>query len=382
MIYFTEPQKRFQKIIRNFARNELSEGAQERAKMECTTQEILKKLAQAGMFGMTTPAKYGGNPQDCVSIGIAFQEVCGVDFSVFSVMLSQVVLPLLMQWASKQVREEWLPLMVKAEKLGCFAQTEPDCGSDASAIKTRAVRSGSYYILNGEKTSISAGMDSDVALVMAKTDPARGVKGITCFLVPLRIPGIDRGRFSDMGGIPSGRAWITFDNVRVPVSFRIGGEGEGFTKVLNGLDFARVLCVLTAVGMAEQTLREAIEYVKNRTVFNIPICKFEGISFKLAEVATLIEATKLLSYQALKLRDENLPHMKEVAMAKWYGTTSISSCLHELLLLFGCRGYSTQLPVEQRLRDALGLRIGDGTAEIMKLIIARELLGKEFGPIV
>ena len=382
MIYFTEAQRSFQTCVRDFVRSELSEGAPERAKMEFTSQEVLKKLAGAGIFGMTTPAEYGGNPRDCVSIGIAFEEVCAVDFSAFSLMLSHVVIPLMLQWAGKELRDEWLPLMGRAERLACFAQTEPDCGSDASAINMRAVRDGDYYVINGEKTSISGGMKSDVVLLTAKTDLAAGAKGVTCFLVPFSTPGIDRGRFNDMGGIPSGRAWITFDEVRIPATFRVAGEGEGFTKVMHGFDFARVLCALAAVGMAEETLGDAIKHVKNRMAFGGPISRFEGVSFKLAEAATLIEASKLLCYQALKLRDDNLPHTKEAAMAKWYGATSVANSLHELLLLFGWRGYSEKLPVERRLRDAIGLRIGDGTSEIMKLIIAREILGHRFGPVV
>jgi cyclohexanecarboxyl-CoA dehydrogenase len=382
MIYFTEDQKQFQKYVRDFARSELSEGARERAKLESTKPEVLKKLAHAGIFNMTTPVEYGGKLRDCVSIGIAFEEVCAVDFSAFSLMLSHVLIPLMMEWASKDLRDEWLPPMGRAEKLGCFGQTEPDCGSDAGAIKTRAVRDGDCYVINGEKSSISGGMKSDVVLVTAKTNPAAGAKGVTCFFVPFNTPGVDRGRFNDMGAIPSGRAWITFNDVRIPASYRIAGEGEGFTKVMHSFDFARVLCVLAAVGMAEETLADAITHVKNRTAFGLPISRFEGVSFKLSEAATLIEATKLLCYQALKLRDERLPHTKEVAMAKWYGASSMAACIHELLLLFGWRGYSEQLPLEQRLRDAIGLRIGDGTAEIMKLIIARELLGNRFGPIV
>lgn len=382
LVYFTEVQKKFQQSVRDFACSELSEGAKERAKLDSTTGEVLTKLADAGIFSMTTPVEYGGNPRDCVSIGIAFEEVCAVDFSAFSLMLSHVLIPLMMRWAQEHLRDEWLPLMGRARKLGCFGQTEPDCGSDAGAIKMRAVKDGDYYVINGEKSSISGGMKSDVVLVTARTDPTAGVKGITCFFVPFGIPGIDRGRFNDMGGIPSGRAWIRFDEVRIPESYRIGGEGEGFTKVLHSFDFARVLCTLAAVGMAKQTLMDAIQYVKGHNAFGLPLSRFEGVSFRLAEVATLIEATRLLCYQALRLRDENLPHTKEVAMAKWYGTTNMAACIHELLLLFGWKGYSEELPVEQRLRDAIGLRIGDGTAEIMKLIIARKLLGNKFGPVV
>jgi cyclohexanecarboxyl-CoA dehydrogenase len=382
MIYFTEGQKKFQASVRDFARNELLQGAQERAKLDHTTKEVLQKLASAGLFSLTTPVRYGGNPQDCVSIGTAFEEVCAVDFSAFPFMLSHALIPLMMEWADKHLRDEWLPLLGRAEKLACFGNTEPDCGSDASAIKMRADRDGDFYVANGEKTSISGGMQADVILMTAKTDLESGAKGVTCFFVPFSLPGISRARFHDMGGIPSGRASITFSDVHIPVSFRIADEGEGFTKVMHSFDFARILVILAGVGMAKQTLSEAAEHIKNRSAFGVSISKFEGVSFKLAEAATLIEATKLLCYQALKLRDENLPHTKEVAMAKWYGGTCISRSIYELLLLFGWRGYSERLPIEQRLRDTIGLNIGDGTREIMKLIIAREILGSRFRPIV
>jgi cyclohexanecarboxyl-CoA dehydrogenase len=170
--------------------------------------------------------------------------------------------------------------------------------------------------------------------------------------------------------------------VRVPLDWRIGKEGEGFSKILSGLDFARVLVVLAGVGMAETALAEACDDVRGRASFGMPLSRFEGVSFKLAEVATLIEASRLLCYQALKLRDDGLPHTREGAMAKWYGARSVARCIHEILLLLGWRGYSEALSVEQRLRDAIGLQIGDGTEEIMKLIIARELLGRGFGPVV
>lgn len=381
MIFLTNAQREFQDSIRDFARNGLSDGAQERAKLEYATEEVLKKLASKGLFGLTTPFKYGGNPRDCVSIGIVFEEVCAVDFSAFSLMLSHVVIPLMMEWANEDIREEWLPWMAKAEKLGCFGQTEPDCGSDAAAIRTEAIRDGDSYVINGEKTSISGGMQADVILVTAKTDPALKAKGVTCFLVPFSTPGISRSRFNDMGANPSGRASIMFDEVRIPASFRIAGEGEGFTKVMNGFDFARVLVILAGVGMAEKTIQDAAEHIKGRKAFGGPISRFEGVSFKLAEAATLIEATRLLCYQALKLRDDGLPHTKEVAMAKWYGGESVTRVIHKLLLLFGWRGYSEALPIEQRLRDTMSVRIGDGTAEIMKLIIAREILGRGFGPV-
>jgi cyclohexanecarboxyl-CoA dehydrogenase len=278
------------------------------------------------------------------------------------------------------VREEWLPLFGKGEKFSCFGNTEPDCGSDATAIRTSAVRDGESYIINGEKTSVSGGMQADVLVLTAKTNPEAGAQGVTLFFVPFDLPGISRSRFVDMGSLPSTRASIFLSDVHVPVKFRIGEEGEGFTKVMRVFDISRVLVGLAAIGMAEASLSEAMEYVKERAVFGSPLSKFEGISFKLAEDASLLEASRLLCYNALKLRDEGLPHRKEAAMAKWFAPKCAVQTIHDMLLIFGWRGYSEARPLEQRLRDAIGTQMGDGTAEIMKLIIAREILGGKFGP--
>lgn len=380
MVFFTEAQERFRLTVRDFARAELFSGAKERAKLDHVAPEVIKKIADAGFFRLATPANYGGKPMDCVSIGIMFEEICKVDWSPMALLLSHVVVPMMMEWASEELWREWLPLIGSGEKLVCFGNTEPDCGSDASAIKTRAVREGDRYILAGEKTSISGGMQADAIALTAKTNPEAGARGITCFFVPLDLPGISRSRFVDMGSIPSGRASIALSGVQVPIKFRIGEEGEGFTKIMSGFDFARVLVILAGIGMAEASLADAAEYVKHRTAFGHPISKFEGISFKIAEDATLLEASKLLSYRALKLRDEGLRHSKESAMAKWFGAEAAVRTIHDVLLIFGYRGYSESEPVEQRLRDAIGLKIGDGTGEIMKLIIAREILGGKFGP--
>jgi len=382
MIYFTEAQKNFRRMVENFAHKKLATKAQERAKMDHITPEVIKKIADAGFLRLTTPTKYGGNPKDSVSIGIVFEEICKVDSSPMILMVSHVVIPLMMEKASEDLKEEWLPLLGSGEKLACFGNTEPDCGSDAAAITTRAVQDGNSYIINGEKTSISVGMQTDAIALTAKTDSEAGAKGITCFFMPLDLPGISRSRFVDMGVHPSGRASVFLSNVHVAARFRIGEEGEGFTKVMSGFDFTRVLAALAGIGMAEASLMEAVEYVKQQTAFDSHTSRFEGVSFKIAEDATLIEASRLLCYHALKLRDEGLPNGKEAAMAKWFAPECAVRTIHDMLLIFGFRGYSEENPIEQRLRDAIGLKIGDGTAEIMKLIIAREILGSNFMPTI
>ena len=190
MIFFNETQKQFQKNVREFASQRLATGAKERAKIDYAKREIIEAIAHKGFLGMTTPSDYGGKQIDYVSIGIVFEEVCGIDFSPFSIMLSHVLTPICLKWAGEEIREEWLSKLCKGEKLACFGNTEPDAGSDASAIKTTAIRKNDSYILNGEKTSISGGMQADVILVTAKTAPEAGVRGISTFFVPFDLPGI------------------------------------------------------------------------------------------------------------------------------------------------------------------------------------------------
>lgn len=382
MIFLNETQKHFQKTLRKFASQRLSKGAQERAKIDSVKREIIEMIADKGLLGMTTPINYGGKPIDYVSIGIVFEEICGIDFSPFSIMLSHVLTPMCLEWAGEEIRKEWLSKLCTGEKLACFGNTEPDAGSDAGGIKTIAIRKDDMYILDGEKTSISGGMQADVILVTAKTAPEDGIRGISTFFVPLDLPGIKRNKFSDLGAHSSGRASIFFDNVHVPLKFRVGEEGEGFKKIMMSFDFARVLVALAAIGLAKTSLSEAMEFCNNRLKFGKPLSSFEGVLFKFAECATLIEASRMLCYQALKLKDENLAHTKESAMAKWYAVECASQTIHDTLTLMGARGYSEAFSVEQRLRDSIGAKIGDGTAEIMKLIIARNLFKSNFKPIM
>ena len=382
MVTFTEAQKAFRLVVVDFALRELAGGAKERAKLDHIPLEVIKKFADAGFLRLNTPAKYGGTPKDWVTIGIAFEEICKVDFSPLILLMNNIVIPFMMDWGSEELKEEWFPPMGNGEKLLCFGNTEPDCGSDASAITTRAVRDGDSYIITGEKTSISLGVQADAICLTAKTDLEAGAKGVTCFLVPLDLPGINISRFGDMGFISAGRASVALDDVRVPAKFRLGDEGKGFATVMSGFDFTRVFAALAGVGLAAGSLSEAVEYVKERKAFGNPISRFEGVSFKLAEAATLIEASRLLCYNALRLKDEGLPNSKEAAMAKWFAPECAVRTIHDMLLIFGHRGYNEANPIEQRLRDAIGLCIGDGTREIMKLIIARDFLGSDFKPLM
>lgn len=370
----------FQREMREFARRELLPGAKQRAKLDYLPREITTKLGERGLLGMNLPEEYGGQPADWVSVGIAEEEIARVDFPLSILPHHVIGSALAILQGGREVQEEWLPPLIKGEKMVCLCVTEPDCGSDAAAIKTKAIRSGDHYVLQGEKTSITFGRQAEVGLVFAKTDPTQRARGISAFLVPLDLPGISRSFFPDMGCQPWGRASLILDNVSVPLKYRLGEEGQGFYTVMRQFDFIRVCLGLDALGAAQAALEEAMTYARQRTAFGKPIAKFEGVSFKLAEDATLIEAARLICYRTLWLRDQGLPHTKESAMAKWFAPKVAVRAIHDALLIHGHIGYSAEHPLEQRLRDVIGLEMADGTAEIMKLIISRELMGKEFLP--
>ncbi len=377
---FSEEQEMFRRMVRDFARRELAPGAKERAKQNFIPPEILKRTGEVGLLAPNLPAKYGGQDADLISLGISVEEIAKVDFNLPLAIVTLHGAALALESSTEDMRQEWLPPLVRGEQITCCCLTEPEAGSDAANIKMRAVREDDSYLLSGEKTSITLGLQADTAYVFAKTDPSAKARGVTCFWVPLDYPGIERSAFPDMGWLPLGRASIIMDEVRIPLRFRIGEEGEGFYKIMKTFDNFRVLLALISLGAAQSSVEEAISYAKERTAFGRPIAKFEGVSFKIAEAVTNIEAARLLCYRALWLGDQGIPHTKESAMCKWFCPQVAVRAIHDALLIHGHVGYSANFPLEQRLRDAVGMEIADGTAEIMKIIISREILGREFLP--
>jgi len=378
---FTEEQEMLRREVRRFAQRELAPGAKERSKSDDFPFELNKKVSEAGFLSIAVPKEYGGQGGDWVSLGVAIEEIARVDFGIGALSpLGPHLFNLALKSSPEELREEWIPPIVRGDIMGSFGLTEPDCGSDAAAIKTRAVRDGDDYIINGEKTSMTWGIFADVALIFAKTDPTAGARGVTCFLVPLDLPGITRSRFYDTGLKILGRGSLTMENVRIPARYRVTEEGKGFYTTMEAFDWIRIGLGLSSLAQAETALEETISYVKQRTAFGKPLAKFEGISFKIAEAATLIEIGKLFCYRTYSLIDQGLPHTKEAAMVKWWCPRTAVKIIHDFLPVFGHVGYSKDCPMEQRLRDVMGLEIADGTAEIMKIVISREILGREFMP--
>jgi cyclohexanecarboxyl-CoA dehydrogenase len=288
---------------------------------------------------------------------------------------------LCLEQAAEEVREEWLPALIRGEKVPCFAVSEPDCGSDAAAMKTTAIRDGDCYIIKGEKTPISVAWNADAVILFAKTDPALRSRGVTCFWVPLDLPGISKTLISHTGWKGYGVASLFFDEVRLPTRYLVGEEGKGFyIFAAGGADYLRVCLALVALSIAQISLEETIDYALQRTAFGQPIGHFEGVSFKITEHATLIEAARLLCYRTLSLKDQGLKHTKESAMCKWWCPQVAFNAVHDCVLIHGHIGYTDEYPLEQRLRDALGFEFADGTAQIMKIIIAREIMGRAAVP--
>jgi len=377
---FNEEQELFRHSIRGFVKKEIIPRAREIGKQEEIPRDLWRKICGLGIMGIQMPEQYGGQSGDSTMLGIAAEEIGKADVSLASTLVPNRGFCSLLQNAPVRVQDEWLPPIIRGERLSALAVTEPDCGTDAAAMKTMARKEQGHYILNGEKTSVSWGMYADVAAVFAKTDPRAGAKGVSCFVLPLDFPGISKSNFPDMGVKPVTRASLILDNVRLPREYLIGQEGKGFYLIMKEFDVMRILVALIAIGAAEASLDEAIDYAKQRVAFGKPIGKFEGISFKIAEDATLLEAARWLCYRALWLRDQGVNHTKETAMCKWWSTKIAVEVIHDALLIHGHIGYSAEHLIEQRLRDVIGTQLADGSPEAMKLTLVRELLGKEFLP--
>ncbi len=377
---FSETHEDLRHAAREFAEKELKPEAKERATLNRIPDWMIKQIRDLGYIGMIADEKYGGQSMDMISVGIVMEEFGKIDISAAHVVLIPTQFCALLQSGTEEQRQEWIPKLCRGELMPSFAITEPGCGTDVASIEMRAQRDNEYYILNGEKAPVTRGMQSNALIVWAKTDHKAGAKGVTCFFVPSNSPGLSMIEIPYAGLIPLNCATVFFDSVKVPVSYRIGEEGEVFYMLMDRFDVMRVLLSLVALGQAQTSLSEVIHYAKSRKAFGQPIAKFEGISFKIAEAVTKIEAARLLCYRALWMRDRGLKHSMESAMCKWYAPVVAFEVVHDCILMMGHYGYSTEYPLTQRMLDVMGYQIADGTAEAQKLVIVRELIGHKFLP--
>lgn len=378
---FSPEQEELVRTLRQFARRDLTPRSAQWDRSGEFPWDAWRRMGELGLLGLRVPAAYGGQESDFVTFGIAMEEIGRGDFScTYGIQLAGLAGEILGRSATEEIRTRWLPPTARGEAVVALALTEPGAGSDAANLACRAERQGDHYVISGEKSGISLGMVAQAAIVFARTDPAGRARGVSAFLVPLDRPGVSRSPLRDMGTRAIGRAVLAFDHVSVPASHRLGEEGTGFYQVMQGFDYNRIGIALACLGVAQQSVEETIAYVKERKAFGRAIARFEGVSFPIAEAATHLEACRWLCYRALWLADQGRPHTKESAMTKWWGPRLSVDTIHQCLLLHGHYGYTDELPFEQRMRDVIGLEIGDGAAEVMKMVVARELMGRESLP--
>lgn len=372
----SEDQIAFRETAARFAADVLAPGYKAREKSATVPLALRRQMGELGLIGVEFPEAYGGLGVDHVTAGVVLEAIAEGDFNVGYVqLLSSLCGAILARHAAPEIAADLLPKVVSGETLSCIALTEPQGGSDAASLRLKAVRDGDDWLLTGEKTSISMADQADWAVVFARTGTVESrAHGISAFLVDMKAPGITTTRFDDLGQLAIGRGSIFFDGVRVPATHMLGREGSGFVQVMQGFDFSRALIGLQCLSVARVSLAETWRYVQERKAFGKPLSDNQGVTFPLAEAETMVEAARLLCFKTLAAKDAGLPHTKEAAMCKWWPPKLAFEVVQTCLLLHGHAGWSVDLPFEQRLRDVLGLQIGDGTAQIMKLIIAREAL--------
>jgi alkylation response protein AidB-like acyl-CoA dehydrogenase len=372
-----ETQQMIRNTARQFAQDELASTADSRDEKEEFPNEAVKKLGELGFMGMMVPERYGGAELDAVSYSLAVEEISRVDAScgvIMSVNNSLVCFGI-NEFGSEDQKQKYLTQLATGRKLGAFALSEPEAGSDATNQRTRAVRDGDSYVLNGIKNWITNGLSAEIVLVMAATDPAKGGRGVSTFIVEKGMAGFTVGKKERKLGIRSSdTVSLAFQDVRVPVANRIGEEGFGFKLAMRTLDGGRIGIASQAVGIAQACLDAAVKYSKERKAFDHPISQLQAIQFKIADMATEIDAARLLTLQAAALKDSGERYTQHAAMAKLYASKTAVKCALEAIQIHGGYGYIREYHVERYLRDAKITEIYEGTSEIQRIVIARSLL--------
>ena len=375
----TEEQEMIRKMVRDFAEKEIAPVAGEMDEKGEFPWEIIRKMAPLGFLGLPIPEEYGGAGVDNVSFAIAMEEIARASGSIAITLDAHVSLACeaILRFGSEEQKRKYLAPLARGEKLGAFALTEPEAGSDAAAIKTRAVVSGDEWVLNGQKVFITNGSIADVVVVAAVTDPTKGHRGISNFIVEKGTPGFRPGRDEEKMGLKgSVTSQLFFEDCRVPKENLLGKEGEGFKQFLIVLDAGRIAIGAMAVGLAQAALDASIAYAKERVQFGQPIAKFQAIQWMIADMATQLDAARLLVYRAAWLKDRGVRFTREAAMAKLFASEIAERACHAAIQIHGGYGYTKDYPLERFYRDVRLCEIGEGTSEIQRLVIARQVLGK------
>ena len=370
----THEQEMIRDAMRSFAQERLVPFAAEWDKSHRFPAEALKELGALGAMGMVVPEEWGGAGMDYMSLVLSIEEIAAGDGATSTIVSVQNSLAcgITLKYGSDAQKETWLKPLARGEKLGCFCLTEPHTGSDASAISTRAERDGDHFVLNGVKQFITTGKHADMAIVFAVTDKAAGKKGISCFLVPTATPGYIVARIEDkMGQHASDTAQILFENCRVPASALLGREGEGYRIALSNLEAGRIGIAAQSVGMARAAFEAALRYAKERVTFGVPLIQHQAVSFRLADMATQLDAARLLVWRAAQCKDAGQPCLKEASMAKMFASEAAEKICSDAIQIHGGYGYVSDFPVERIYRDVRVAQIYEGANDIQRMVIGR-----------
>jgi butyryl-CoA dehydrogenase len=369
-------QQQISDLARDFARDRLAPGAAKRDREHLFPREELKEMGELGLLGMLVPEAYGGSDTGVVAYAAALEEIAAGDgacSTIMSVHSSVGCVPIL-KFGTEEQRQRFLPKLANGEWIGGFALTEPQAGSDASNLKTRARRDSDHYVLDGSKQFITSGKNGDVIIVFAVTDPDAGKKGITAFIVPTKTPGYEVIRVEEKLGLHStDTCQIAFNNMRIPAELRLGAEGEGYRIALANLEGGRIGIAAQAVGMARAAFEAARDYARERTAFGKPIFEHQAVAFRLADMAVRIEAARQLVFHAASLREAGLPCLSEASMAKLFASEMAERVCSDAIQIHGGYGYMADYPVERIYRDVRICQIYEGTSDVQRMVIARNL---------
>ncbi len=373
----TDEQLMIQNMVREFSRKVIAATAAERDKTKEFPASNFKQMAELGLMGMMIPEEYGGEAADAVSYVLALSEIaysCASTSVVMSVQNS-IVCESLNHFGTKEQKQKYLVPLASGKWIGAFALTEPDAGSDPVSQETTAVKDGDEWILNGTKRFITTGKHSKVVLVTAKTDEAKKHKGISCFIVPKKTPGLIVGHMEDKMGLrASDTTDLIFENCRVPDSLMLGKEGDGFKIAMSGLDSGRIGIAAQSYGVAMAAFDAAVKYAKKRKQFGAAISKHQGIRFQIADMATQIEAAKQLIFSAASLKDRGESYTREASIAKLFASEMVNKITARAIQIHGGYGFTKDYPVERFYRDARVFTIYEGTSEIQRIVISNHVL--------
>lgn len=374
-----EEQRLVRDMVRDFAQGEIAPRAAEVDKTEEFPAENIRQMGELGLMGLPYPEQYGGGGGDYLSYAIAVEEIsraCGSTGLIYAAHVSLGCGPIY-SFGTEAQKQKWLPILCSGQGLGSFGLTEPEAGSDAGSTRTTAVRDGDDYVLNGSKMWITSGAIAEVVNCTAKTDPAPGSRNISCFLVEKGTPGFIPGKNEPKMGLKgSVTSALSLENCRVPAENMLGEEGEGFKQMLITLDAGRISIGAMALGLAQAAFDQATQYAKQRVQFGQPIAKFQAIQWMIADMATEIDAARMMIYRAAAMKDAGVRFTKEAAMAKLFASEVAERAAFKAVQIHGGYGYSREYPVERIYRDQRLCTIGEGTSEIQRLVIARQVLGK------